>query len=232
MGVPTIKGIVFEIQSDKKVNQCPLFEKSSFPITWYLTEKKKSIENCSSLSAEAMAINKITKTQSQDKMLDIIKKSSKTFASIDYKKVINIYKIKKKLRKRAVIENVLEQTNTFLKQPDYSQGIKVLRSLEKIEDHLLIKIAQMAVYHQLGNQGRVRTLSHDIFSQDIDFFIIENERTAQIKNKQKLELQLLSLMKFLSNKISKDKFLFLNIYLKTLLAWFCKKIFPRKFTTQ
>ncbi|MCY4644692.1 MAG: hypothetical protein OXB88_08755 [Bacteriovoracales bacterium] len=224
---PGVNGVKFEIDLKKNVDHCLLFEKKSFPIVWYLTEKEEKIDKCSHASAEAVTIFNFSKIFSEKKISSIEGKISKVFGPGNAKKIITIHQKKRQQNKKSfIIEDVLEQVNLFLENKNTTSSKKILKILNEIKSHILSKIAQMAIYHKLGNKGRMHQLLDSILSSDKDFFLIMGEVNTTSKNSLKLEQQLFSLIKFLSEILSENEFKFMKTYLKSYWPDFIEKHFP------
>ena len=209
-----LSGVVFSIEPNKKIDPCLFFERNSFPLVWYLTEKTHSIEQCISATTEAITMTHLSRISSEKNSLSQIKKASGIWGHKQRNKIAKIHQIKKKLQERPIIEDILEQTNLFLRDSKTLKAPDTLQALQVAGEHLLSQMAQMAIFYQLNNRGRSHTLLRSIFSRDKDFFLIEAERGGQIKDQKKLQREIVSLMKFLQTQLDQNEFKFLCLYLK------------------
>ena len=227
LGKTGLNGVTFDIHLDKKTDQCLLFEKTSFPLTWHLTNMSKDhlIKQCVSASTEAIAMAHLFRISSHKDSLNRVKRTAEIWGPTKSKEIIKIYQVKKSLPKKIIIEDALEKTNVFLAHTD-QKASEILQILNRAENHLLSKMALMAIYYKLKNNGRSHSLLHSILSQDRDFFFIMAEKEAETRNKKKLEKQLVTLMKFLANKLDPNEWRFLVLYLKYYSPEFINNHFP------
>lgn len=230
LGKVGLNGITFDIHLNKKLDQCLLFEKTSFPMVWYLTEENHSIDQCTSASTDALTMAHLSRISSHKDSLGMVKRAAEIWGPTRSKRIIEIHQIKKKSRKKIIIENALEKTNSFLGGADQLQAKEILRILNQAENHLLSKMARMAISYKLGNNGRSHTLLRSIWSRDKDFFLITGEQQAQTHNQQKLEQQLITLMKFLARQLAQNEWRFLTLYLKYYWPKLINNHFPTSFS--
>ena len=226
----SINGIVFSLNPSSQGGECSFFEGGSFPMVWYLAEEAKSSDQCPTLSVEDVAISHLAQVSVQENSLAQVQRAVKIFGPKRSGQMVHIHR-KKKQQQKAIIENLLRRVNGFLgareKKPPEPAAVKqILSDLEQVSDHLLVQMAQMAVFHKLGNRGRSYVLFHSLLSRDRDFFLIANERFARVEDGKELERQLLALMKFLAKNFSSDEFRYLSLYLQYYWRGFIRRHFP------
>ena len=161
---------------------------------------------------DSILINQLGKRVPQN-IPDIYGLSTQGLRKLSSQEFLKIQK-ENNLSDRPVVEDILFWVNHFISQAHSKKLDEIKKITDSLQDHLLGKVAKMALSYKMGNKGRSYIILDSIFSKDKNFFNIANEVCAQIKHRDKFQKELLSMIKFLENNLEKLDFQFLIIYLR------------------